>query len=112
MLRESIVRFVEDANGNAKVKKIISGWNPNIMVTSLDSDLAITVQVRGGELTLMDGTHASAHAITLEARDEVLSRIFVGKTNPAEESIDGHLQVYGDARDQIKLDVLTMVLWG
>ena len=112
MLLESITRFVEDANKNTKITKIIAGWNPNIMVKSTNSDLAITVKVRNGDLLLVDGVHSSDHQITLEAEDSVLERIFIGKTNPAEESIDGQLQVYGDAKDQIKLDVLTMILWG
>lgn len=112
MLNELITRFVDDANNNARVRNVITDWSPHIVLASENSDWSATVVVNDATLSVREGKHPASHMITLHADDSVFASILSGQSNPAEESINGTLQVYGDARDQIRLDVLTMILWG
>jgi hypothetical protein len=45
------------------------------------------------------------------ASESDLEALFTGKLNPVEAHSNGILEVYGEPKDQVKLDAITLVLW-
>ena len=112
-LERCLVNFVAAANGNDRVKSILRGWNPLIVIHAIDTgrsfhfavnDLAVSEPVMG---------EASApHEVILEAEEELLRKIFTGAMNPVRAHMDGILAAFATDRDNVKLDAICMVLWG
>ena len=51
-------------------------------------------------------------ALLLRGGSDVLQAVFSGTRSPLGAYTDGELEVYGNPKDQIKLDVIALVLWG
>ena len=66
-------------------------------------------RVEGVEPT---GEEPGDEALLLRAPAPVLERVFSGALSPLGAYTDGQLEVYGSQKDQIKLDVIALVLWG
>lgn len=111
-LKESVGKFVEDVNGNGRVRKLMAGWNPSIVVTSTDTGTTVTVEVRDMVTRMIEERREAEHLIEVQAEEKVLVDVFTGKSNPSYEVLDGNLQVFGSDKDQVKLDAITLILWG
>jgi putative sterol carrier protein len=98
---------------NKRVQALLKGWEPNVIVEATDSGDAYTLLVRNrGIEAIAEGSHEAPHRIQVRGEQKLLMEIFSGKKNPSEAFIDGELEVFGDDRDRIKLDAITLVLWG
>ena len=111
-LKECIGKFVADVNGNDRVRKLVTGWNPSIVISPTDTDATLTIEVRDGEARMLEERQESRHLIEVQAKEDVLLNVFSGNSNPAAEVLDGNLHVFGTEKDQVKLDAITLVLWG
>ena len=113
-LHECLANFQTTFNDNPRVKKLIKGWDRAVVVDATDTgnihsmiiaDLTMT-DVRDG--AVLDGPHP----IHLQASQATLIEVFSGKYNPAHALIDGALAVFSDEKDKVKLEAITMVIWG
>ena len=105
--------FRDRFNGNARVKKLINGWNREILVEPLDAPTPYTMTIADLELTTVcTGMRGGDGQVHLQADEEVLKRIFTGDYNPATALIDGALAVFSAERDKVKLEAIAMVIWG
>lgn len=112
-IKHQLQAFQEKLNANQQIGKLINNWNPNIIIKALNSDEQYTMFVADGKIShIENGLFESAHEITIEGDSDILLKVFSGTTNPAEAVLDGELFVYGGDQDQIKLDALTLVIWG
>jgi len=109
---EALGSFAQRINDNERLGRLLSAWNRSILITPLDSDEQFTLAVEDGRVRAEPGKGSGEHAITVEGDSALLEGIFVGKENPAQAALDGGLVVYGTENDQIKLDAITLVLWG
>jgi len=57
-------------------------------------------------------TEPGDDALLLRADQAILQKIFSGNLSPLGAYTDGLLEVYGSQKDQIKLDVIALVVWG
>ena len=114
MLLDSLRNFKEEVQQNENVHKLVKNWNPNIILETMDTEQIYTLQVRDCliDQILNEENEESNHIIRLEADEEILTTIFSGEMNPAEAVLNGELVVFGDAKDQIKLDAITLLIWG
>ena len=104
--------FQEKANTTEKIKKLITGWNPNIIIRAMDTSDVYTFIVADLKISaILSGEINSDHQVTVEGNQDVLIEIFTGKVNPAQALLDGLIAVYGEQKDQVKLDIITMMLW-
>lgn len=106
-------RFRDKFNDSARVKKLIKGWNRDILIEATDSGDQYTLVVADLAVAGVEpGRLPEDPLIHLQALDETLQRIFYGRYNPAHALIDGNLAVFSDERDKVKLEAIAMVLWG
>lgn len=109
----SLQSFQSEVNKNDGVKKLTKNWNPRMIIQSSNSEEVYTLAIQESSISeIIAGEVASAHEIRIEGDAEILRDVFNGKTNPAEAVLNGEIAVYGEQSDQIKLDAISLVIWG
>lgn len=113
-LGDCLKHFQHTFNDNARVKKLIKNWERSIIVEATDTEATLTMVISDLVMTdVRDGAHANEdNPIHLQASQDTLIRIFSGDYNPAHALIDGELAVFSSEKDKVKLEAITMVIWG
>ncbi|WP_032915729.1 SCP2 sterol-binding domain-containing protein [Leptospira santarosai] len=111
---ECLASFQEQVNENPKMKTLLKNWEPVILVESNDSDNKYFLTVKETKIVSIQKNHGEdiKHLIHLRASSESIVLVFSGKLNPAKAFLDGTLEVFAPDKDQIKLDAISLVLWG
>lgn len=112
-LLTSLSNFQSEVNKNESVKKLTKDWNPRLIIQSSDSEEVYTLVIEESTIaTITPGEHSANHEIRIEGDVEILQNVFMGKLNPAEAVLNGEMAVYGEQSDQIKLDAISLIIWG
>ncbi len=116
-LIETLVLFKDKANSHPRIASLIKGWEPTIVVEATDSGTKRYLPVRGCRIESVDtndtGDGAPAgHVVHLRAAEAVLAAVFDGRSNPADAFLEGDLEIFASDKDQVKLDAISLVLWG
>ena len=115
-LLASLHDFQNRFNNDARVKKLIKGWNRYLKVDGTDTGEIYTCTIQDLALNKIEPgcpvEEDDEDLISLQAGQEVLVRIFTGKYNPATALIDGALAVFSGERDKVKLEAIAMIVWG
>ena len=115
-LLASLQDFQNRFNNDARVKKLIKGWNRYLKVDGTDTGEIYTLTIQDLAATKIEPgcpvDDDNDDLITLQAAQEALVRIFTGKYNPAHALIDGALAVFSGERDKVKLEAIAMIIWG
>ena len=113
-LHELLRGFAGRVNGQASLRTTLAGWTPDFFIEARDTGDIFQVRVERGQVE--DVLRATAdpgdEALLLRADAAMLERIFTGMLSPLGAYTDGLLEVYGSPKDQIKLDVIALVVWG
>ena len=111
-LKAVLLAFRGLVNEKETVRKLIKGWEPFIHVECVDREERYTLVVRDCALQeVREGLAAHHHTITVRGPGQALVEVFDGKLNPGQAVIDGQMEVYGQDKDMVKLDALTLLLW-
>jgi hypothetical protein len=111
-LEQCLHDFSVRANAHARVRTLLKDWNRTIVIEPAGTQ-AMTLSVANQEISAPTaGASEDGEAILLRADEDVLRHIFTGRLNPARAHLDGQLQVFADDRDQVKLDAISLILWG
>jgi putative sterol carrier protein len=112
-LISTLREFSVKVNGNQNLQKLLRGWSPVINVQSTDDDENCALVVREQRVEeVREGVLEHSHEIIVQGNKELLCQVFSGAANPAQAVLDGGLVVYGSDTDAVKLDAITLVLWG
>lgn len=112
-LLHSLQSFQLQVNKNDGVRKLTKNWNPKLIIQSSDSEEVYTVVIQDSTISeIIAGEASSEHEIRIEGEAEILRDVFNGTMNPAEAVLNGEMAVYGEQGDQIKLDAISLVIWG
>jgi hypothetical protein len=111
-LLAGLEQFQAQANANTRVASLLKGWNPTFHLECVDTGLCFSLRVKDGRVdAVLAGHDGAGHIIRLLANEADLLALFTGNLHPIQAHSDGILEVYGDSKDQVKLDAITMVLW-
>ncbi|MEW5754899.1 MAG: hypothetical protein AB1810_01215 [Pseudomonadota bacterium] len=112
-IEQTLKTFQDKVNAHAALRSLLKGWEPTIIVEPTDSPRVFSLPVRNQKIdAVWDRRHADRHEILVRGTGQLLNAVFSGKTNPARAHLDGELAVFGTERDQVKLDAISLVLWG
>jgi hypothetical protein len=113
-LGECLEDFKDTFNGNARVKKLIKNWDRSVIVDATDTGSILTMMIKDLDMyEVKPGAHPDEdYPIHLQASQDTLIRVFSGDYNPAHALIDGELAVFSNEKDKVKLEAITMVIWG
>ena len=104
--------FAEKVNGTRRMESLLKGWDRCISVKSTDTGVSCHIQVKDRRLSLVRSGDDALESVEVEGKEDLLKDVFRGIKNPAKESLDGNLSVFGSDKDQMKLDAIALVLWG
>ncbi|HEX5726807.1 MAG TPA: hypothetical protein VFX98_15130 [Longimicrobiaceae bacterium] len=112
-LEECLLDFQQRFNENARVKKLIPGWNRKILIEPTDVENPIHLVISDNEMReVSPGMVEDPMLVHMQADEETFKRVWTGDINPATALIDGTLAVFSDERDKVKLEAIAMVIWG
>ncbi len=112
-LQQTLERFRSRVNEDLRVKSLIRNWRRMIVVKADDTGEVFTLRVDAGAITRVEpGDHGEDELILLSGDEQLIRGVFAGERNPAKEYLDGALTVLGDEADKMKLDAISVVLWG
>ena len=88
-------------------------WEPVILIEVLNTGWKQYLPVRDGRITEITSDFMDiSHVVRLRSSEETLVAIFDGKFNPLEAFLNGELEIFATDVDQVKLDAISLVLWG
>jgi putative sterol carrier protein len=110
-LRASVERFGERFNADEQLRRMNADWDRVIDVLATDAEEAVRIELRAGQMRIVEDWEGGAD-IVLTAPVQVLCDIFSGASSPTEPYLDGRLQVRGSQQDMLRLDLVTLLIWG
>ncbi|MEQ8966236.1 MAG: hypothetical protein RID91_10450 [Azospirillaceae bacterium] len=114
-ITDALARFRDDFNANDRVKSLVRNWNRVIRFEADGVDAVWYMAVTDGEMRLLDGPPADGGDPVIEVAThdpEILATSFDGTGSPARAHMDGDLELYCAETDRVKLDAISLVLWG
>lgn len=108
-LREFSVRV----NGHSHVRVLARNWQTSLHVQSLDSPECFRLVLKEGQIVEIASIEPPTHdALLLRGETRVLESVFSGGLHPLSAYNEGQLEMYGPQADQIKLDAISLLIWG
>jgi hypothetical protein len=111
-MQEVLSGFAAKVNANKRMEGLLNGWDRCIAVKATDTGLTRYINVKNRNLSIASNADAALDGVEIEGAEDLLKDIFSGVKNPAKESLDGNIHVFGSDKDQMKLDAIALVLWG
>lgn len=111
-LYDSLSAFRDKANTSPRVQRIAAGWNQRLYVECTDSAQRLCLDVCDGALSPVSQAGPGGDGLLIRGTEDLLTSMFNGQVHPLGAYNDGLLEVYGDQRDQVKLDAISLVVWG
>ncbi len=122
-LGTTLLDFQRIFNDHTRVKKLLKKWERDLYIEATDTNEHYKMVVRDrliSHIDMLNGrvnfseidTGQADQGILLQAEADILERIFSGDYNPATAHIDGALAVFSSERDKVKLEAISMVVWG
>jgi hypothetical protein len=112
-LMKCLQKFRQDANTHPRIKVLLKGWSPWIQFETLDGGAMVHANIQDQVLgELKTGESDADGTIVVRATEQNLIEIFSGRKNPARAFLDAELEIFGSDKDRVKLDAISLVLWG
>lgn len=112
-LQNHLHKFISDVNAMPRMRSLLKGWQPQVVIQTSDSDELYSFNVYDSFLSELGTSNEEyPHTVILRGREDILNRVFSGELNPARAHLDGELDVFGSDRDEVKLDAISLILWG
>ncbi len=113
-LHQLLADFAGRVNGHPALNKSLAGWSPSFFIEASDCGERFEIRIVNGHVAdvRLSADQPGEQSLLLRACADVLDRVFSGRLSPLGAYTDGQLEVYGAQKDQIKLDVIALVLWG
>lgn len=114
-LIEALQEFALQCNTNSRLRQMNKGWTRDIAIKATNTDGAVIEQCR---LVSDDGLvrveQGELHGVDMEitASVDILVSVFSGQMSPTEPYNAGDLLVHGHQDDIMRLDILTLLIWG
>lgn len=112
-LRDTLLDFQARFNDHPRVFKLIQKWDRVLLLHAEDTDEYHKLIVRDHKLDqVTDGHEDDENDIHIQATKHTLARIYSGDYNPATALLDGMVELYCSDKDKVKLEAISMVMWG
>ena len=113
-LFDAIKRYRTLVNETQSLRKLLKGWEPALHIKCNDASDEFHARFGESYLSEIERGHPTDqnHVVQLEAKHDQLLAIFTGKANPAKAFVNGNLAVFASGQDQVKLDAISLILWG
>jgi putative sterol carrier protein len=108
-LAEAYADWQARSNDNARLKKMVRGWDRVVHLTATDTGETFTIEVRGEQLAPLAWGHVGQPDLTVSGTSEDFCDMFWGDLNPSEKYMSGEIVLAGSQADVLRLDAISMV---
>jgi putative sterol carrier protein len=110
-LLDALQQFVTECNQNARLREMNRDWTRRIQLDPDDTHHHHWLVSDAGELSAGEGLVKNPDML-IQAPEDILTQIFSGQMTPTEPYNAGDLLVRGQQDDMMRLDILTLLIWG
>ena len=108
--------FATSVNNDVQIQRVTKAWQVNIQLECTDCEDKYLLEIKSGRVeNVVVGdfeVDESMDNVILRGDKTCFSDVFQGHRNPALASLEGDLQVFGKESHNVKLDAITLILWG
>ena len=105
--------FAASVNEHPRLDSLLKGWEPVILIEETSTPEEFSFDVKDRKIAAVRRGHVEAtHSVLIRGDRDTLVKVFSGSLNPAQAHLEGDLEVFGEQRDQVKLDAISLILWG
>jgi putative sterol carrier protein len=109
----ALQNFSVRVNGHSHLRTLARKWQTSLYVQSLDSSECFHLVLNEGQIVQIEPSEPPTHdTLLLRGETQVLESIFSGDLHPLSAFNEGNLEMYGPQADQIKLDAISLLIWG
>lgn len=109
-LDAALAEFVAACTENPRLREMNRDWSRVIQVVSSDGPEPYWIACDHGILSWGKGERP--WDLRIDASGEILSAVFTGQLSPTEPYDVGDLMVKGQQDDLMRLDIMTLLIWG
>lgn len=110
-LLEALSQFVHECNNNARLREMNRDWTRRVQLEPDDTHRTHFLISEEGVVTAGEGSVENPDML-IQASEEILIAVFSGQMTPTEPYNAGDLLVRGQQDDIMRLDILTLLIWG
>lgn len=110
-LLETLVQFAGECNNNARLREMNRDWTRRIELNPDDTGRVHHLISDEGLVSAGEGPVQNPDML-IQASEDILIAIFSGQMTPTEPYNAGDLLVRGQQDDMMRLDILTLLIWG
>ncbi len=96
-------------NGNARLARMLRGWDRTVHLVATDTGDAFTIAVSGAVLADLRPGLVDQPDLVVTASSEDFADLFWGDLNPSEKYLSGEIVLAGSSEDVLRLDAMSMV---
>ena len=97
------------SNDNARLTKMVKGWDRVIHFRTTDTGLGFTMRVENQQLSELDTGVVEEWDVVVTGSSEDLCDMFWGDLNPSEKYMSGEITLQGSQEDVMRIDAISMV---
>jgi putative sterol carrier protein len=109
-LWDTLRAFAERVNADERLRKMLAGWERLVRLEASDQPLAAAFRVSQGRVEVVPPE--GEPDIVLRSDAGTLVGMFAGTLSPTEPYLDGTLTILGSQEDVLRLDLLSLMIWG
>ncbi|PSR21294.1 MAG: sterol carrier protein [Sulfobacillus acidophilus] len=110
-LLEALTQFAYECNHNDRLQAMNRDWTRRIQLDPDDTHLPHYIISDSGQLSVGAGAVDNPDLL-ITSSEEILTAVFSGQMTPTEPYNAGDLMVKGRQDDVMRLDILTLLIWG
>lgn len=110
-ITESLKAFTDSYNKNDRLKLMNRDWNRVVLIKANDVESLHTLTVKDGIVSMREGGSGQPD-LTVISDSETLADMFYGDITPTEPYNNGTLTIMGSEDDIIRLDFISLMIWG
>lgn len=110
-LLEALTQFASACNHNDRLQEMNRDWTRRIQLEPDDTHRTHHIISDSGQLSVGAGVVEDPDLL-ITSSEEILTAVFSGQMTPTEPYNAGDLLVRGHQDDMMRLDILTLLIWG
>jgi len=108
-IAEAYADWQERCNGNARLARMLRGWDRTVHLVATDTGDGFTLTVAGSVLGDLQRGLVDRPDLVVSASSEDFADLFWGDLNPSEKYVSGEIVLAGSSEDVMRLDAMSMV---
>ncbi|KJS00490.1 MAG: sterol carrier protein [Peptococcaceae bacterium BRH_c4a] len=110
-ITESLRAFEQAYADDSRLKVMNRDWDRKVLILADDLESAHTMILKDGELSFSEGKTADPD-LTVISNSDILADMFFGDITPTEPYMNGSLRIIGPEDDILRLDFISLLIWG